>query len=115
MKTLHIAPRPPLGIDLPAMGLSPEPSIGTEQLEPGDCLLLYTDGVVDARSPGGQFFGERRLADLIVSSLADELPAPETMRRAVHALLEHQEGRLTDDASLMLVQWPTGEARTLLP
>jgi hypothetical protein len=29
------------------------------------------------------------------------------MRRVVRALLEHQNGRLTDDASLALLQWQT--------
>jgi serine phosphatase RsbU (regulator of sigma subunit) len=70
-------------------------------------VLLYTDGVTEARSPAGDFFGERRLADLIVRNLAAGLPAPETMRRVMHALLEHQQGRLDDDASLLLLQWPT--------
>ena len=115
VKTLHVTPRPPLGIDVQTMPVSPTPSIGVEQLEPGDCLLLYTDGVVEARSPDGEFFGESRLVDLIIASLADSLPAPETMRRAVRALLAHQQGRLTDDATLLLIQWPTAQLETFLP
>lgn len=115
VKTLHAPPRPPLGIHLPrhAIGLR-HAVIGTEQLEPDDCVLLYTDGVTEARAPNGDFFGEQRLTDLIVRNLAAGLPAPETMRRVVHALLEHQEGRLDDDASLLLVQWPSHNA-VLLP
>jgi hypothetical protein len=31
--------------------------IGTEVLEPGDIVVLYTDGVIEARSPAGDFFG----------------------------------------------------------
>jgi serine phosphatase RsbU (regulator of sigma subunit) len=89
------------------------PVTGSEQLEPGDSVLLYTDGVTEARSPAGDFFGERRLVDLIVRNLAAGLPAPETMRRVVHALLEHQQGRLDDDASLLLVQWPTNKVAVL--
>jgi serine phosphatase RsbU (regulator of sigma subunit) len=90
------------------------PHLGREQLEPGDCVLLYTDGVTDARAPDGAFFGEQRLVDLIVRNLAAGLPAPETMRRVVHALLEHQQGRLDDDASLLLLQWPT-QKQAILP
>lgn len=114
IKTLHAAPRPPLGMVLPASaaGLR-SPVTGSEQLEPGDSVLLYTDGVTEARSPAGDFFGERRLVDLIVRNLAAGLPAPETMRRVVHALLEHQQGRLDDDASLLLVQWPTNKVAVL--
>jgi hypothetical protein len=108
IKTLHAPPRPPLGIALPSDAAARRaPHLGREQLEPGDCVLLYTDGVTDARSPAGEFFGEQRLADLIVRNLAAGLPAPETMRRVVHALLRHQQGRLDDDASLLLLQWPT--------
>ena len=35
-----------------------------EQLEPGDCLLLYTDGVTDAMR-GDESFGDQRLAALV--------------------------------------------------
>lgn len=106
IKALDTAPRAPLGMSLPTDAAhARELSVGTEQLEPGDCVLLYTDGVTEARAPDGSFFGEDRLADLIVRHLAAGLPAAETMRRVVHALLEHQDGRLTDDASLALLQW----------
>jgi len=105
IKSLHVAPRPPLGIDLRGTRASPKPVVGAVQLEPGDSVLLYTDGVTEARAPDGTFFGEQRLTDLIIRNLAAGLPAPETMRRVVRALLEHQQGNLSDDASLVLVQW----------
>lgn len=79
--------------------------VGDQQLEPGDVVLWFTDGVVEARSPEGRFFGEDRLAELAVRALGAGLPAPETTRRLVHAILDHQRGRLQDDASLMLVSW----------
>jgi hypothetical protein len=105
IKALETTPRPPLGLHLPGEAAARQLTVGTEQLEPGDCVLLYTDGVTEARAPDGSFFGEQRLADLIVRHLAAGLPPPETMRRVVHALLDHQAGRLVDDASLALLQW----------
>ena len=64
-----------------------------------------TLSVTETRAPDGTFFGDQRLTDLIIRNLAAGLPAPETMRRVVRALLEHQQGNLSDDASLVLVQW----------
>jgi len=40
------------------------PIVRTE-LQPGDLLLLYTDGVTDARSPSGERFEETRLLDTV--------------------------------------------------
>lgn len=101
VKSLEASPRWPLGLGIGDGGFVP----AVEQLEPGDHLLLFTDGVVEARSPQGDFFGLERLADIVLRQLAGGLAGPETMRRVVRALLEHQQGRLQDDASLMLVEW----------
>jgi serine/threonine protein phosphatase PrpC len=103
VRELTAPPIPPLGVPLDA----PEIEVGDVQLEPGDRVLLYTDGVLEARSPDGEFFGEQRLIDLLGRHFAAGLPAPETLRRVIHALLEHQQGRLTDDATMLLLEWRT--------
>jgi serine phosphatase RsbU (regulator of sigma subunit) len=82
---------------------APEP--GIEQLEPDDVVLLYTDGVVEARTPDGELFGLDRLADLLEREAASGRSAEEVLRRLVLAVLEHQAGGLRDDATLLLVQW----------
>lgn len=47
----------------PAVGVIPDClySIAYTGIEPGDTLLLYTDGVTEARSADGEFFGDERL------------------------------------------------------
>ncbi|MFW3171641.1 PP2C family protein-serine/threonine phosphatase [Geodermatophilus sp. CPCC 206100] len=90
-----------------------KPVVCDTRLEPGDRLLLYTDGITEARSPAGQFFGEDRLADCISSALAAGDPAPETVRRLMHSVLAHQADQLQDDASIVVLEWLTGEAQEL--
>jgi serine phosphatase RsbU (regulator of sigma subunit) len=91
-----------------------EPAVCEIRLEPGDRLLLYTDGITEARSPFGEFFGEQRLADLISSALAAGDPAPETVRRLMRSVLAHQAGRLQDDASIVVLEWLTGEGQSIV-
>jgi phosphoserine phosphatase RsbU/P len=66
----------------PAVGLMPHMQFHAEQaqLEPGDTLVIYTDGVTDAHDPQGGFFTESGLLSLL------EEPAP-----SVGALLQHLE------------------------
>lgn len=51
----------------PVIGLFPELQfeIARAQLQPGDTLFCYTDGVTDARTPSGEFFDVKRLYPLL--------------------------------------------------
>lgn len=103
VKALDSEPRPPLGLGHLLEGVVSE--VGEEQLEPGDMVLLYTDGVVESRAPDGEFFGVERLAELVRVQLAGGLDPPETMRRVVRELLSHHDGQLSDDATLLMLEW----------
>jgi serine/threonine protein phosphatase PrpC len=83
------------------------------QLQPGDLVMLYTDGVVEARGADGEFFGLDRLADFLCREVAAQQPPPETLRRLMRSVLEHQQGELQDDATCLLLQWMTGTERLL--
>lgn len=88
--------------------------IAEYQLQPGDRLVFVTDGVLEARSPDGDFFGEARLGDHLVRATIAGLPAPETVRRLAAAVLEHQDGPLRDDATTVFVEWTGRERRPAL-
>lgn len=96
---LSCRPTTPLGIP------DDDPFVGTFQLEPDDRVVLYTDGVVEARRPNGDDFGLDRLADFLVRAVAAKEPPAETMRRLSKAILAHQAGQLQDDATLLMVHW----------
>jgi len=100
-------PDPPLGL------LAGRPDVCQAQLEPGDRVLIHTDGIVEARSPDGAFFGEERLADFVLRAAASGDPAPEILRRLMRDVLAHQDGRLQDDASIVLLEWRTAREHEL--
>ena len=100
-------PHPPLGLQ------SRKPEVCETQLSPGDRVLLYSDGIIEARSPAGRFFGERRLADFIIRAAGAGDPAPETVRRLMRRVLTHQADQLQDDATIILLEWRTGDERQL--
>lgn len=86
-------------------GFRDQPALASEDLEPGDRVLVYTDGVVEARSSTHGFFGEDRLIEFFEREAASGHEAPEILRRLTLSVLEHQEGELQDDSSMLLVEW----------
>lgn len=111
VKSLDVEPALPFG--MPFAG--DQVVVGREALEPGDRVLVYTDGLPEARRPDGTFFGLRRLADFVEHAAATGLPAPETLRRLRHDIVSHQLTELTDDATAFLVEWRLGAQEGLLP
>jgi serine phosphatase RsbU (regulator of sigma subunit) len=101
--------RLPLGMDDVRL------EIAEESLEPGDRLLLFTDGITEARGRDGMAFGEDRLADMARQHTAAGLPAPETLRRLCHAVLEHYDGPPTDDATMMYIEWSESAGDRMTP
>jgi serine phosphatase RsbU (regulator of sigma subunit) len=107
VKVLDSCINPPLGLQ------QDRPAVGDERLERGDRLLLYTDGVIEARDESGEFFGRQRLVDFISRESASGRPAAETLRRLNIAILSHQDGLLQDDATTLMVEWSGEDARRI--
>jgi serine phosphatase RsbU (regulator of sigma subunit) len=76
-----------------------------QQLQPGDTLIYYSDGISEARSPGGEQYGLERLQELLVRAVSSGLTPAEIARRALHAVMKHHDEHLDDDASLVLATW----------
>jgi hypothetical protein len=100
MHPLKCPPSHPMGTDLGV-----KDTVCREQLEPGDRIVLYTDGITEARRPGGGEFGLDRFTDFLIRHHADGLSVPETLRRLTHAILDYHDGRLQDDATVLLCEW----------
>jgi serine phosphatase RsbU (regulator of sigma subunit) len=109
VKTLDRAISPPLGLR------TGDSVVSSERLEPGDRLVLYTDGVTEARDANGEFFGNDRLVDFVAREAAGGRPTPETLRRLNLAILAHQNGALQDDATTVIVEWHTDQAERNTP
>ncbi|GLW71016.1 hypothetical protein Kpho02_33150 [Kitasatospora phosalacinea] len=97
---------PPLG--LPVGLPRTAPTVHTARLEPGDQLLVHSDGVTEGRDAAGLPFGEELLVEVVSRAMADGLPAPEALRRLVRRITAHQGDRLRDDATVLLAAWHPG-------
>lgn len=60
----------PLGI-MPTLDIDPPPPVA---LHPGDLLLLYTDGIIEAANADGITLGEGRLGDTVLAAWRSQLP-----------------------------------------
>jgi sigma-B regulation protein RsbU (phosphoserine phosphatase) len=86
----------PLGI-VPAQTYA----VARRRLEPGETLVLLTDGVLDAAGPSGERFGEERLHALLRSAPAD----PSGMVRAITEEVARFTGNVpqADDVTCLAV------------
>lgn len=93
------SPLPPLGLEELFTGPPAKPD--TYPFRPGDRLLLYTDGVIEARDRDNGFFAlpeaMKQTADMSLQDSLGELH---------RALIRHTEGHLTDDVVAVLVARP---------
>ena len=96
---LQCRPSIPMGLGGPVI------EVATQQLQRGDRILFYTDGITEPLSPDGERFGAERLADLLVRATLDGVSATETARRLCMNVIAHGDNSRRDDATLFLVDY----------
>lgn len=72
------------------------------EVEENDFLVLYTDGVTEALSREGELFGVERLEEVLRVRAAEG--APSVHRGVREAVRAFEEGRQTDDLTLVVVK-----------
>ena len=73
------------------------------QLNPGDILLFYSDGITEASNREGKFFGTGRLKDLLAANT--HLASAELADRMLEEVQEFtQGGAITDDRTLVVMK-----------
>jgi serine phosphatase RsbU (regulator of sigma subunit) len=85
------------------LGLVPDPELTDDvvELQPGDALVLYTDGVSEARSDEG-IFGEDRLVALLRDCAG--LDAARIVERIQHEVLVFQDEEPRDDVAVLVLR-----------
>lgn len=89
-----------------ALGVFDDPGLTSQEarLAPGDALVFYTDGVTEARSPDGAFFGEERLLSLLRACAGYD--ASTLAARVEGAVLDFQENASRDDMAVLVLRVP---------
>jgi serine phosphatase RsbU (regulator of sigma subunit) len=88
----------------PPIGLSPEEicELSSEELMPGDVLVLYTDGVTEAENQLEEEFGMERLSAIVRSG--SSLSAEDLMSHIYNAAADFCGDKFGDDVTLLVVK-----------
>lgn len=74
------------------------------QLQPGDVMVFYTDGLTDAENPAGENFGEQRLAATLLDAAG--MPAESVLEQIIQRVEAFGEGIPPfDDLTLVVVRY----------
>ena len=97
------------------VGLVPEAEyvVSRYRLEPGDTLVLFSDGVTEAMDPEDELYGMNRLHELLMKTKED--CALEELKTCILESVENftRGARQADDLTLLLVRYREAKAETL--
>ena len=85
------------------LGLHPAPTVQQVLLQVGDRLLVYTDGLIEARAADGRRFDLEEL-DESAAVLLSPPSLDDAVDRLLDVVLHHAGGELDDDLALVLAQ-----------
>jgi sigma-B regulation protein RsbU (phosphoserine phosphatase) len=71
------------------------------ELEPGDLLLLFTDGIIEATTPGGEEFGEDRLIAAV--QVPNERSLEDLQSHVLGQIRSFCQSQMADDATLLMI------------
>jgi serine phosphatase RsbU (regulator of sigma subunit) len=90
----------------PVVGLLPNAAYehGEASLEPGDVVVVFSDGVTEARDAADEEFGDARLIEVIHKAAAVDTQS--LVDAVVDAVRQHSEGVVqTDDITVMAIRY----------
>ena len=94
------------------LGFLERPGYTSDQIElaPGDCLLIYTDGITEATDSSEDMFGEERLADSFAAAAAPGRTAQQIIERVVEDVHRFRGVEdVGDDVTAVVVRCTAGE------
>jgi sigma-B regulation protein RsbU (phosphoserine phosphatase) len=102
-----------LSVEGTVLGFLPGVVYGTQtlQMQAGDCLFLYTDGVTEAQDDSGEMFGEERLVEVVRH--ACRKGAADVVASVMTAVERYQsDHELGDDITLVAIKATGPQERT---
>ncbi|WP_411090444.1 PP2C family protein-serine/threonine phosphatase [Streptomyces sp. 049-1] len=82
-----------------------DPQVSSFDLQRGDRVMFYTDGLVEEHRRGQEQFGEERMIEIIEDVGPTTQGVQHMARNLSHTLKRERGGATSDDATVFLIEW----------